>query len=286
MSASLVFSKIVAQLFLFPGNFLLVLLLCLCLPGTRWRTWGRGLILCCVAVVAVLSMPVVAQRLIASVETVPAIPAGELPLVASAAAGASGGTSDAVSGQAEPTARPRLTGRLQGAQAIVVISGDILYHQAEYGGNSAGPSTLERIRYAAYLYRRTGLPILVSGGVPVGGESSAEVMRRELTGFFQVPVRWVEGQSQNTAQNARDSWNILHKQGMDTVILVTSASHMPRAQASFLRAGFKVIAAPTGFHTPPMMGVLDYVPQMTALGLSNTALHEWIGRWWYDLRGE
>ena len=293
MSASLVFTKSVALLLMFPGNLLLALLLSLCLLKGRRRAWGLGVLWVCVLLLAVLAMPVVGQKLVGTVETVPPIAAAALPPPVAGACGASeasgagkaGAGPFAVSG-VSTVPRAMTSGPLQGAQAIVVVSGDIDYHQVEYGGGSAGPSTLERIRYAAYLYCRSALPILVSGGIPVGGESSADVMRRELTGLFRVPVRWAEGRSQNTAQNARYSWDLLHPRGVDKVVLVTSAAHMPRALESFRRAGFRVIAAPTGFDTPPVMGVLDYIPQMRGLSLSNTALHEWIGRLWYDLRGK
>ena len=33
----------------------------------------------------------------------------------------------------------------------------------EYGGPAAGPGLLERLSYGAYVARRTGLPVLVSG---------------------------------------------------------------------------------------------------------------------------
>ncbi|MBV6305092.1 YdcF family protein [Candidimonas humi] len=286
MSASLIFTKSIALFLLFPGNLLFALLLALFLLKTRRRAWGLGVLWVCVLMLVVLAMPVVGQKLVSTVETVPPIAAAALPPPVAGVCGASGEGAELLAAPDAPAApRAIASGPLQGAQAIVVISGDIDYHQAEYGGGSAGPSTLERIRYAAYLYCRSALPILVSGGIPVEGVSSADVMRRELTGLFRVPVRWAEGRSQNTAQNARYSWSLLHSQGIDTVVLVTSATHMPRALESFKRAGFRVIAAPTGFDTPPVMGLLDYIPQMSGLGLSNTALHEWIGRLWYDLRG-
>src|SRR5580765_1139325 len=54
------------------------------------------------------------------------------------------------------------------AEAIVVLGGGRYLDAPEYGGDTAGPSTLERLRYGAKLGRETRLPILVSGGKPGG----------------------------------------------------------------------------------------------------------------------
>src|SRR5690606_22454080 len=167
---------------------------------------------------------------------------------------------------------------------IVVLAGGILRGQPEYGGiNTTDDSSLLRIRYGAYLHRRTGLPILVSGGVPINGESSGQTMANDLNEFFDTPVRWVEGKSENTAENAQFSWDMLHAEGIHTIVLVTSASHMRRSVSSYKRVGFTVIPAPTGYHGPPLDNMLKYLPKLDALHESNTALHEWLGMLWYDL---
>src|ERR1035437_7545753 len=74
----------------------------------------------------------------------------------------------------------------------------------EYAGDTTGPSTLERVRYAAKLFRETGKPILVTGGIPggIGARSEGEIMRDILQDEFHVPVRWVENQAQESKQNA------------------------------------------------------------------------------------
>src|SRR5688572_26734085 len=51
------------------------------------------------------------------------------------------------------------------AQAIVILGGGVRLNAAEYGGDTLGQLTLERTRYGAYLAKRTGLPLLVTGGV-------------------------------------------------------------------------------------------------------------------------
>ena len=66
------------------------------------------------------------------------------------------------------------------------------------------------------------------------------------------------------------------------VLLVTSAFHMPRAQAQFARAGFEVMPYPVDFRTEAgrRPSLLDWLPQASALEDSSLALREWIGRAW------
>jgi uncharacterized SAM-binding protein YcdF (DUF218 family) len=171
---------------------------------------------------------------------------------------------------------------LQQAQAIVVLGGGLYRDAPEYGGDTVGDATLLRLRYAAKLQRESGLPLLLTGGNPDGGNlSEAEAMRRTLTGEFGVPVRWVESASNNTRESARFSAALLKPEGISRILLVTHAWHMPRAVQSFSEAGFAVSPAPTLFHHAPL-SLLDFLP--TQYGESRLAIHEWIGLVWYRLR--
>ena len=50
-----------------------------------------------------------------------------------------------------------------GAQALVILGAGIRHNAVEYGGDSLGELTLERVRYGAQIARQTNLPILVAG---------------------------------------------------------------------------------------------------------------------------
>jgi hypothetical protein len=41
----------------------------------------------------------------------------------------------------------------------------------EYGGDTLGRLTLERVRYGARVAKKTGLPVLVAGGSVLVGET-------------------------------------------------------------------------------------------------------------------
>lgn len=168
-----------------------------------------------------------------------------------------------------------------GAGAIVVISGGFERYAPEYGGNAVDAITLQRLRYAAHLARRLDLPILVSGGRPDDAEVSlAAMMKQALEQDFALQVRWVEGNARDTFENAVFSAGLLKSDGVDTIVLVTHATHMARSMRVFAAAGLKVVPAPTVF-APISYGI---APSLSALYESYFALYETLGSAWYALR--
>src|SRR5262249_58500733 len=105
-------------------------------------------------------------------------------------------------------------GPLPEADAIVVLSADGDRLAPEYGGPTVGALGLQRLRYGAALYRATGKPVLVTGGIPSrGSPPHAVTMKEVLERDFSVPVRWVEPESKNTYENAKLSAELLHRDG-------------------------------------------------------------------------
>lgn len=68
------------------------------------------------------------------------------------------------------------------------------------------------------------------------------------------------------------------------LVLVTSASHMPRAAALFKKAGIDVIAAPTDFQVKERDRLLQF-PSAEGLTRSEAAFHEYIGIIWSKITG-
>lgn len=178
-----------------------------------------------------------------------------------------------------------------GAQAIVVLSAGRLRKAPEYGDRDIPDYiALARLRYAAHLQRRTALPILVSGGS--AGEPSrherayplAESMAAALREDFGVPVKWIEGQSRDTAGNASLSAAMLRADGVKRVLLVTDAMHMARARAAFQRAGLEVVDAPTIFFSGWRPNVHSWIPSAEGLRRSWYAMYELLGLAWYRMR--
>lgn len=172
------------------------------------------------------------------------------------------------------------------AQAIVVLGARRQSNAPEYRHHDApGYLALARLQYAARLQRESHLPVLVTGGKTDNStESEAEVMARSLREDFGVTVRWQENEANDTAQNATLSATILRQAGIQQVLLVTDALHMPRALASFQKTGLDVLPAATVFFSHERRTPYDYVPSGEGLRRSNYALHEWIGLVWYKIR--
>jgi uncharacterized SAM-binding protein YcdF (DUF218 family) len=104
-----------------------------------------------------------------------------------------------------------------------------------------------------------------------------------------------EPRSLNTYQNALYTKTILDEKGLNRILLVTSAFHMPRSVAIFEKLGFEVIPAPTDFYITDgsvtgtqrtLVGnLLDLVPETGRLASTTEAIKEYIGILVYRLRG-
>jgi uncharacterized SAM-binding protein YcdF (DUF218 family) len=164
--------------------------------------------------------------------------------------------------------------------------------------NEAG----DRLLYAARLYHQGAAPrILVSGGVApwvssasvAGAESMAEIL-----GLMGVPdeALWLEPGSRNTYENALETKAILESHGIESVLLVTSAMHMPRAYGVFAKTGLQVTPAPTDFlmtqedweyYTQPnvLIQLFNLLPTADNLAVTTRVLKEYVGIVVYGLRG-
>ena len=159
----------------------------------------------------------------------------------------------------------------------------------EYGGDTVDGMALERLRYAARLARQTGLPVIPSGGKTMQeGPAEALLAKQVLEQAFGVQVPAYEGNSRTTWDNAYMSKELLDGLNVQRVLLVTHAWHMPRAAEIFRRAGIDVIPAPTAFHYRDdfEQEISDWLPSAQALLVSYYALHEYLGRVWYRVRGK
>ena len=241
---------IIVTLALPPTGFVVLLTAGLLMRGRWWR-FGRRLTWAALIALVLFGMPIVSTNLLLALET-------DLPMV-------------------PPAANP--------PQAIVVLSAEMIRTHQERLGFRPGLLSLDRLRTAAMMHRRTGLPILVSGGdARPGSPALADVLAQSLNEDFQTPPRWVEAKSSDTWENARFSAAILKAQGITSIYLVTHSWHMPRALLAFRHTGLTVIPAPTSIDDPLGPEADDFLPRASGWQASYYALHEWIGYVWYKLR--
>jgi len=171
------------------------------------------------------------------------------------------------------------------ADAIVILSDEATMYW-ELGGEGPGPRSSERLRYGARLHRAFNVPILVTGGrSDPNRRPVAALMAESLSDDFGVEVRWREKTAKNTYENALYSKPLLESDGIKIIYLVTHATHMLRAKATFEAVGLDVIPAPVRVPDPDFeIEIQDLVPTAHALSGSTAALYEYLARVWYRVR--
>ena len=101
--------------------------------------------------------------------------------------------------------------------------------------------------------------------------------------------------SLNTYQNAVNVKKILQERGLNQVLLVTSALHMPRSLLIFKHQGIEAIPAATDFWVSqlsldeigdsPQARMLNLLPDANKLNQVSKVIKEYIGLGVYRLRG-
>ena len=169
--------------------------------------------------------------------------------------------------------------------AIVVLGGGRRLLAPEYGMSTLHERGIERLRYGIWLAKETGLPLAFSGGVGHGndaGPSEAEIAARIAEREFGRPLRWAEGESRDTRENAFKTVALLQAQGIEQIVVVTHGYHMPRAMLNFQRATetrpIRLVAAPTGLSARGRLRVSDWLPTADGFEANRLVLHEWLGR--------
>lgn len=150
----------------------------------------------------------------------------------------------------------------------------------------------DRIVQAADLYRAGKVSAIIASGGSLPWESAggpeAERMASLLVDLG-VPKDAIllETESRTTYENALEVAKLFEEHDFKSALLVTSASHMPRAMAVFRKAGLPVTASSTDVVAAGSVGgtLLDWLPDPEALGTTQRAEKERVGYFVYWLRG-
>lgn len=165
--------------------------------------------------------------------------------------------------------------------------------------SQVGEATVCRLLEAIRLYRLIpGAKIVISGGPMHSRGRNVPVSRivGDVAGTMGIPGERIvlETNSTNTYENGVEIKKIL---GEKPFLLVTSASHLPRAVAVFQKLGLSPIPAPADFrmirygpHVDASGGelvgeMISALPSSTHFAHSERALHEYMGFVWYWWQG-
>lgn len=116
-----------------------------------------------------------------------------------------------------------------------------------------------------------------SGRVFQRGGKEVSVAENILLGLGLAADRLIlEDTARNTAENARASFDLAQPKPGEIWVLVTSASHMPRAFGSFCKAGWQVTPYPVDYRSGTFADSIgwDFANHLTLL---NKAIKEWVG---------
>jgi len=185
---------------------------------------------------------------------------------------------------------PRPSDDMPEPTGIIMLGGFVSYPSVTRGAISLTQDG-ERLSETAALARRYPNATVVISGANFGApEEMAEGM---ISANFLVQLGVeksrivLESRALSTAENAAFTRDLVMPQPGQRWLLVTSASHMPRAVGSFRRAGFPVVPYPVGYTTAGISR--DYwmigLQVSTNLVRADIAFHEWLGLLAYWLTG-
>ena len=178
---------------------------------------------------------------------------------------------------------------VENADAVVVLSGMLGGVEtfdgvvSQWGGATdrffVGIDLLSAGKAPLIIFTRAQWPWL---NLPPEGEILA---KRALTMGVNPSQILLTGTVTTTADEADEVKTLMEFAGMDRLILVTSANHMPRAKMLFDRAGINSIPYPTDFKsTGGHIDWMSFIPSASGLPKTSSGIRELIGRFYYRVK--
>lgn len=147
-------------------------------------------------------------------------------------------------------------------------------------------ASLGRLVEGIRVYRQlSGVKLIVSGGRVFNSGADGESMQALAVALGVNPADiLVDGDSPDTEAQALVVRQMVAN---DAVVLVTSASHMPRAVGLFKKAGVRVLPAPAHYlvQTDEALSPTDVFPKGDGFVLAERVVYEYLGIVWARLRG-
>jgi len=167
----------------------------------------------------------------------------------------------------KPWACQRLADEASGTVLVFVDADVMIYPHA--------------IRAAVGTLRHNGFSLVAPYPPQLAGSALERLVQPLVTWSWAatLPLRWAEGRSRDTRENAALSMAMLKADGVKTLVLVTHDLHMPRAERAFvaIAAGqVTIVAAPVGLQHDAMSELGDWMPSGEGLTRVRYAVYEWL----------
>jgi uncharacterized SAM-binding protein YcdF (DUF218 family) len=178
--------------------------------------------------------------------------------------------------------------------AIVVLGGGVAGKGSLRPTTEPGSESRNRTTCGVDLYQQGYAPTLVltGGDARVFGTDLLEAVEMKRWAIrLGVPesATMIDTEARNTYENATGTKRLL---GPASILLVTSASHLPRAVPVFTKQGFRVTPAPCGYFSQNLprenwdnIDPLDLMPSDYALLYTREAVVEVVGMVIYWVTG-
>ena len=174
----------------------------------------------------------------------------------------------------------------QGDVIVMLCAGSRDWTNVLSAAENLYPHTLERAAAAALLHKKTGLPIIITGGSPFTAYPEADAVARWLE-EAGVPRKALltEPAARDTIESAANVKKLCDEKGYKKILLLTFAYHMPRSVFLFKKAGFTdLVPFPVARRAMPgaKRDLTDYLPGSSLE--ARAALNERLGLLVYRLR--
>jgi uncharacterized SAM-binding protein YcdF (DUF218 family) len=176
---------------------------------------------------------------------------------------------------ATPNLGHALAGKDPSTTALVVFGGGARsWVMAPTPRERLSGASMQRVVTAARLFREHRPRLVVVSSTPADAEGMADLMVA-----LGVPEASVvrEDRSLNTRDNAANSAKILRKNGIETVIVVTTAVHLRRSLKDLSTVGVEAIPAAADVMGQFPIGIDTLLPAASGLECTHSALHEILG---------
>lgn len=157
------------------------------------------------------------------------------------------------------------------ADAIVILGGGV------YSLGYLTEDTSNRLLTGYIVYKKTKLPVIVSGGASEGKVSDSRAMAEMLKELGVDPSKIIEdSKSRDTSQNAFHVAEICKQKGFKKIILITSAYHMKRAFIHFKKTGLEILSYPADFKRTDHYNIYSFLPKHSTFATSTKIIREYI----------
>jgi uncharacterized SAM-binding protein YcdF (DUF218 family) len=171
---------------------------------------------------------------------------------------------------------------------VVVLLGGVVDVSGSTREQPAYGQNVDRLTRVFELLRQDKAKrVIISGGrLTEGLPTEAAFLQQQLIAWGIAPERIVaESSSMNTHENAVKSAALIRADQAQSVLLVTSAFHMPRAAGCFTAAGVTFDSLPVDYRMRDASRDGSMLPRAEYLGEATRVLRELVGRVVYRVLG-